>query len=210
MTTNDRKPRWSFYPGWIALSAISGPLAWWIAWLLISQIQRVVGSTVQVGGQSRITEDFLLGTILLPLFGLLTGLLQALLLRRTLPRMGWWIVATVLGWLLPFAVLRLLSVLLAPVLDVNSTQARMLLGMLIGGSMGLMQWLVLRPRVPNAAWWILASVLGWTTTALVTGETLSSTLDMLAVVLLPPIATGFALWLLLDRFQEQRTGTELS
>ena len=38
---------------------------------------------------------------------------------------------------------------------------------LIGGSIGLPQWLLLRQRVRRAAWWILASVLGWGVAVLV-------------------------------------------
>jgi len=197
VSTDSRKPKWFFYPGWVALSALSGPVAWWIAWLIISQVEKVVGDTIQIAGQTRITEDFLLGYILYPLFGLLTGLLQYLVLRRHLPQMGWWIAATVLGWLLPFAVMGLVSTIVPTSLDLGSTWARILLGMLIGGSMGLVQWLVLRLRIRYAAWWILSSVLGWTTTALVTGDTLSTVLDMLAVVLLPPMASSIALWFLL-------------
>ena len=155
-----------------------------------------------MAGQSRITEDYLLGYTLYPLFGLLTGLLQYLLLRRHFPKMGWWIVATFLGWLLPFVVLGLVSAILPASLDLRSTWAMVLSVVLIGGSMGLLQWLVLRPRVRHAAWWILASILGWGLVRLVTGESISNTVDALAVVLLPPIVTAVALWLLLDRLQD--------
>ena len=102
MITDSRKPEWYFYPGWVVLSAISIPIAWVIYWALISQVEKVMGGTIQVGGQTRITEDFLLLYILCPALGLVTGLLQYLLLRRYLLRMGWWITATTLGWSLAF------------------------------------------------------------------------------------------------------------
>ena len=70
MTTNSRRTKWFFYPAWVALSAISIPIAGAIAWALVSQVERVVGGTMQVGGHTRITEDYLSSTILLAVLGL--------------------------------------------------------------------------------------------------------------------------------------------
>ncbi len=198
--TDNRKPRWFFYPAWFVLSAISIPIAWNIAWAPVSLVEKVVGDTIQVGGRTRITEDFLMSYVLFPTLGLLTGFLQYLLLRRYLPRMGGWIAATAGGWLLPFAVIAPLGVLL-PSFDVNVILA----AALYGGSIGLIQWLVLRRRVRRAGWWILANVLGWEMAGLATGETISSTLDTLAIVLLPPIVTSIAWWLLLDRLPRRHS-----
>lgn len=205
VVTDNRKPGWFFYPAWVVLSASGVPVAWAIAWALVSQVERAVGGTIQVGGQTRIAEDFLLLYIFLPVFGVVSGFPQYLLLRRYLPRMRWWIAATVLGWLLPFAVLRLFSATLSPALDVDSMWFVVLAIALIGGSIGLTQWLVLRQRVRRAAWWILASVLGWGMVRLVADETISSTLDVLSFGLLPPVATSIALWLLLDKLPQRES-----
>ena len=198
---DNRKPKWFFYPGWVVLSGITIPIAWTIAWALISQVEKVVGGTIQVGGQTRITEDFLLSYILFPVIGLLTGFLQYLLLRRYLPRMVWWITATGLGWLLPLLIIRL-----SPPLNVSSTWFEVLVIGLMGGTIGLPQWLVLRQHVHHAAWWILASVLGWGMVRLVAGKTISSPLDILALGLLPPTAASIAWWLLLDRLSQRKGG----
>jgi len=179
------------------LSAISIPIAWVIYWALISQVEKVMGGTIQVGGQTRITEDFLLLYILCPALGLVTGLLQYLLLRRYLPRMGWWIATTTLGWSLAFIGGSLLYRASYTTLDVNSIGVVALRIVLVGGAIGLAQWLVLRRRVRYAAWWILANVLGWG--ALIVGETFSS---LLAFLMMPAIATSFALWLLLDKLPQ--------
>ena len=198
VVTGNRKPKWFFYPGWVVLSAISIPIAWVIAWALISQVEKAVGGTIQVGGHTRITEDFLLSYIFFPVLGLLTGFLQYLFLRRYLPRMGWWIAATVLGWLLPCVVFRLFYDISSSALDVSSVWFVTLAIALTGGFIGLPQWLVLRQRVRHAAWWILANVLGWGV-GLVAGKTLSNPLGLLAFGLMPPIAASVALWLLLDQ-----------
>jgi hypothetical protein len=202
----NRKPKWFFYPGWVVLSAISIPVAWVIAWALISQVEKVVGGTIQVGGQTRITEDLLSSYVFFPALGLVVGCLQYLLLRRHLPRMGWWIVATMVGWLLPFAVLRLGFATLSAALDANSMWSVAGVIVLIGGCIGLAQWLVLRQRVRHAAWWVPANVLGWGMAILVGGDTISSLLDVLAFGLLPPTTASIALWLLLDKLP-QREGS---
>ena len=117
----------------------------------MAQIGKAVGDTIQVGRQTHITEDFLLIYVFLPLMGLLTGLLQYLLLRRYLPRMGGWVVATLLGWLLLAVALYLVSTLVSRAVIVGTGWSTVLAMVLIGGALALPQWLVLRRRVPRAA-----------------------------------------------------------
>lgn len=202
MMTNNRKPGLFFYPAWVTLSSISIPIAWIIAWALISQVEKIAGGTIQVGGHTRITEDYLSSYIFLPVLGLLAGFLQYLLLRRLLPRMGWWIAATTLGLLSGLVGVRLLSRTLHDTLD--SIWLGMLMTTLIGGSMGLAQWLVLHQRVHHAAWWILANVLGWGVVGW-GAVTLSNQMVVPAVgiLLVPGITTSIALWLLLDRLPQR-------
>jgi hypothetical protein len=59
MTLINSRPRWFFYLGWIVLTVVSIPIAWVITFAIMSQIIKVVGGTIQVGGQRHITEDFL-------------------------------------------------------------------------------------------------------------------------------------------------------
>jgi len=198
MQTDNRKPAWLFYPGWVALSAISIPIAWAITWAIVSRIVQVVGERIQVAGESHITEDFIGGYVLLPMLGLLIGVLQYLLLRRYLPRMVWWIPATVLGWALPL-LLGLASVGWLPALAMDPVWSGALGFALIGASIGVCQWLVLRRRIHRATLWVLASILGWGMSGLVIGETISSQSDVIALALLPPTAVSLAWWLLLDK-----------
>ena len=194
---DNRKPEWWFYPGWVVLSAISMPIALAIAWAIMSQVVNAIGDTIQVQGQTHITEDFLFIFIVLPVLGLVAGLLQYVLLRRYLPRMAWWIAAAFLGWLLLSAVLgiaTLFSVAVHPAVFI----------LLIGGSAGLAQWLVLRRRVRRAALWILASVLGWGMPFLPHGA-IASQPGMLSVVLLPAIVASIAWWLLLGKLPRRES-----
>ena len=201
MITDNRKPEWYFYPGWIVLSVISFLVAWAICWALISQVEKIVGDTMLVRGQTHITEDFLFTYMYFPVLGLLTGFLQYLLLRRYLLRMGWWIATTALGWSLAFIGGSLLYRASYTTLDVNSMGFVALRIVLVGGAIGLAQWLVLRQCVQHAAWWILANVLGWGIAALVAGATY-----LLALSIIPAIATSVVLWLLLDQLPHKDKG----
>jgi len=200
MMTNNRKPKWFFYPAWVALMAISIPISFAIYWALISLITGAVGSTIQVGGQPHITEDFLLPYILWPALGLVTGFLQYLLLCRHVPRIGWWIAATTFGWSLGLIGGRFLYRTLYDTLDVSAIWFEILMTALAGGAMGVAQWLVLRQRVRHAVWWILANILGWGIVGW-GAATLSNQMVIPAVgiLLVPGIATSIALWLLLDQ-----------
>jgi len=199
MITNIRKPSWHFYLKWVALSSVSIPIAFAISWALLSLLTEGVGHTIQVGGQPRIAEDFLLPYILYPALGLVTGSLQYLLLRRHLPRIGWWIAATTVGWSLGLIASRVLTRTLGNTLTVNPIWFETLMTTLSGGALGLAQWLVLQKRVRHAAWWILANVLSWGVVGW-GAATLSNQMVFPAVVimLVPGCATVIALWLLLD------------
>lgn len=193
MIANSRKPKWFFYPGWVVLSTLSIPIAWLISGVIISQIERIVGGTIEVAGRTRITEDFLFDYVFFPTLVLLTGLLQYLLLRHYLPRIGRWVAATALGWLLGIAVVYLGYAVWPVALNANSVWS----SMLIGAVAGLAQWLVLRRWAPRAGWWALASVLGWGLVRLIAGEVFTSLLELLIIGAVPAAVTGLALWWLL-------------
>ena len=196
MTANNGQPRWFFYLGWVVLNFIAIVMAWYIAWALISPITSIVGGTIQVRGQSRITDDDMFLNVLLPTIGLLTGILQYTLLRRYLPHMAWWIAATFLGWLMPFATVYLLLT----VLELGNDTFSIMVGMfLIGATVAVPQWWMLRKRVRYASWWILAYGFGWSVTGLSSLVRLDNLFPvLLAFALMLAIATGFACWLLLD------------
>lgn len=79
------------------------------------------------------------------------GAAQWLVLRRHLPRAGWWVLATFLGMAVGFA---LVNVNFDP-MDIITP------GFVVGAPLGTTQWLVLRRHIPRAGWWVLAT-LGFT------------------------------------------------
>jgi hypothetical protein len=199
MIINNEQPRWFFYLEWVTLNVIAVVLAWYVALALISLIENVVGGTMQVGGQSRITEDFLFVYVLFPIIGLLTGILQYTLLRHYLPRMGWWIGATLLGWLLPF----LLGFVFTTFFTPDNSAFSIMLGMfLIGATISLPQWWILHQRVRQAFWWVVTYGAGWWLVGSLSLVTSDPFPVLIAIALIPTIATSIACWLLLGRFPE--------
>lgn len=192
----NKVPQRFFYLEWIVLNAMTVVMAWYIAWALISLIESVIGGTIQVGGQSRITEDFLFMYVLFPSIGLLTGIIQFVLLRRYLPRMTGWIAATFLGWLMPFAIGFIITRLFTP----GNSTVWIVLGMsLLGAMIALPQWWILRKRVRHASRWVLSFGLGWGMVGLLNLVTSEPFPVLLGIAVVPAIATSVACWILLDR-----------
>lgn len=196
-----KKPRWPFYLGWVVLNSLAVVAAGFVAWALLILITQVVGDRIQIAGESRITEDALLVYVLFPVIGMVLGFLQYLLLRRYVPRLIGWIPATFLGWLMPF----ITGFFLISVLGLGNDTFSLMLGLLlIGASIALPQWFLLRQRVRHAFWWILACAIGWGLVGLLNLVTSEPLPVLLAIGLLPAMATGLACWLLLDWYPEQQ------
>ena len=76
-----------------------------------------------------------------------------------------WTAATFLGWVTGNTILQSLSPLFmsARNIDIPFSQVIFLGTMMIGVSIGIAQWLVLRWRISEAGWWILISAATWAT-----------------------------------------------
>ena len=199
MTAIHRKPDWTFYPLWTVLSTVSIPITFVIYWVLIILVKEAVGSTILVQGHPRITEDYLLPYILYPLICLVTGILQFLLLRSHLPRIGWWVAATGLGWSVGLFGRWILYRTLCDIFDVRAIGFELLMTAFVGMSIGLAQWFVLHQRLRFATWWIPANIFSW----VVLGWGVASLsnqfiLPTLGILLVPGIVTSITWWLLLD------------
>lgn len=196
MIMNNDEPRWLLYPLWIIQSFLCIPIALLLNFIILTIITLLVGDFIYVNGVRRITEDYLYLYFFIPMVSLLTGAFQSALLRRYLPRMSGWVLATAGGWLLG-----ILLVLMPDWLHWRNgyqdlDQALLSLGLAIG----ITQWLLLRRRLSHAGWWIAATVVGWGLLALVTGDTLNQ-FGLLALGLLPASVTAAALALLMKQAQ---------
>ena len=197
MIANHEQPRWSFYLLWILLTMFCVPMAFFLNLIILRLIILFVGDFIYVNGVQHITEDYLALYAFVPLMGLLTGVLQYELLRRYLPHMGWWVAATIGGWLLG-AFLILLPGWLNPTNTVLSLDLAFLI---MGLSIGVGQWLLLRQRLPRAGWWIGANVVGWGILALVTKGNSMGQFGLFALGFLPACVTALVLALLIKQVQ---------
>lgn len=195
MIANDEKPSWFFYLIWIFLTFLSVPVAFFLDLVILRIITGFVGDFIYVNGVRHITEDYLGIFPFVPVVGLLIGVVQYGLLRRYLPRMGWWVLATIGGWLLGVLLIALPGLLNWTGESFNLDLAFILMGL----SIGVGQWLLLKGHLPRAAWWIVANVVGWGLLALITIGNSLGQFGLLALGLLPACATAAALALLMNQ-----------
>ncbi len=200
LMTINRKPAGFFYPAWIILTALCVPIAFYLYFVIIRGIMIITGDSIYLHGRGYPTEDFLFYFVFVPTAGILMGIAQFVLLRRYLPRMGWWVLATAGGWSLGL-VLILLGIF--NVLThfwgaetIYRSWAFVLAFSLLGLSIGCGQWLVLRRRLPRAGWWIGANVLGLGLLGLMTKDTRDQ--YWLLFFLLPACVTAATLALLMN------------
>jgi hypothetical protein len=128
--------------------------ATWFGWLLgipIIIVLALIGEAVHIGG-----AQFLVGAGM----GTGIGLMQARVIRRILPKAVLWICSCIVGLGAPF-LLTDLSKFVGWNLPYSLPAAIGLGGLLIG----IWQALILRSRLRQSGWWIVASVLGWTLAA---------------------------------------------
>ena len=87
--------------------------------------------------------------------GAAMGTAQWLVLRRRMAPVRWWVVASIVG----FGVGRLLGDAAAQ--GVSASLGYALSGAILGVSVGLAQWLILRRHAAQAGWWVPACGLAW-------------------------------------------------
>ena len=191
-----KKPEWSFYLGWIVLTSLSVPIAYFFSIITLKIITNIVGDYVFVNGVRHITEDYLAMYVLVPSVSLLTGALQYGLLHRYLTRMGWWVFVTVAGWFLGVLLIVLPGWLGWTDTPLNNLD---LIFLVMGLAIGLTQWLFLRRRLALAGWWIVASALGWGLLGLITPGKSLDQYGLFILGFLPACTTAAMLALLMNR-----------
>lgn len=193
--TIHKKPDWSFYVAWISVTFLCVPMAYLLDLLVLRIITSFVGDFIYVNGVQHITEDYLALYTFVPIVGLLTGILQYTLLRSYLPRMGWWILATIGGWFLGI----LLLMLIDQFVWARASFRLDYVFIMMGFSIGIGQWLILKQRLPGAGWWIIANIAGWGLLALITTGNSIDQYGLFTLGILPACVTGAVLVLLMKQ-----------
>ena len=125
----------------------------WLQWVLASILGFAVGAAI-----GNAVTDW----VSTALFGAVGGFMQWLVLRRRIASAGWWVLASTLGFAIaPIAAIAgVMAMSQVMSLDGNPMAAPILLGVLFGVLSAIMPWLVLRPQVVRAGWWVPAHLLG--------------------------------------------------
>ena len=189
-----KKPGWGFYPIWVLLTTISIPIAFILDLIILRVITRFVGDFIYVNGVRHITEDYLSTYTFVPIVGLLIGVFQYGLLRRYLPRMGWWVMATIGGW-----IMGLLLIFIPSWLQIWSIESFKLdlAFIIMGFSIGVGQWLLLRKRLSRSGLWVWANIIGWGLLSLLTPSNSIGQYGLLLLGFLPACVTAMVLVLLI-------------
>jgi len=160
-----------FWLLWIAASLPAFMLGTWLSFLTIN-----------------LFPNTLVRTALFALIGAGVGGLQALLLRRRVPELLWWVLVSAGGWALGFSF---------------ADRWGVYAGLTIGASLGLLQWMALSMSLQRALWWFPACLLGWGLGWFAAWQVDDSRsmlfylLYMLIIALVPAITGGAAMaWLL--------------
>jgi hypothetical protein len=175
----------------------------WIRWAIYSLLGLIVGMfgfvTVGIFAGDAIDSlpEFVFGVVLGAIFGSSFGIAQWRVLRRRLRPVAAWIGATVVGIVVGGAIIFGLMNGSDP--D-TSLLTKLGHGLVLGASLGIAQWLVLRTKLDDALLWVGISVVGWVAAELV-GVALSALVgppfNLLGLFLVGSVLPGVGMaWLL--------------
>ena len=147
--------------------------ALWFYWIMATTLGWLTGS-------------LFLSAIPIVISGAAIAAFQWAVLYKRIQKAWRWAIFSSLGWIAGY----ILFVILFP------ADMGFLLGPLLGGVVGIVQWLLLRKEVDWAGWWMIVSILAWTTGLMLMP-------GMLTSGALPGALTGLTL-VILFRFSSHR------
>lgn len=144
--------------------AISG-MRFWLWWLLATVVGYAVGFLAGF-----VFGHFLLGNVMLGIgVGAGVGGLQWLVLRRVVPRSGWWMLSTVAGLTVALVLYAVLHFISTYPFDLGWPWGVFgwAIALFVAGALiGVWQQRILREQVGRPVWWVVASAVGWGLSAL--------------------------------------------
>ena len=167
----------------------------WFWWVLASTVGYAVSSAAAmevlwavVGAPEFMAKGLAPGIRLAVVrTGAVVGVLQWLVLRREVSGTGWWVLASIVGWVMGTAAAGL-GLVLVGLQELSLELVNIVSGAVVGAAVGVLQWLVLRREVSGAGWWVLASIVGW-----VMGQAAHGAIGLPAVGAVSGAITGIAL-----------------
>jgi len=192
-------PNWMWAARWTLLMTVALPAAV----MTMTPLAALFLWFINLGGGAKLWPGINAGSLTTAGFGvafpLLMAALQWCLLRRFLPRAGWWFAATGGVLFLVFLVAAVVHVRISPI-SRNPNWSWWVFILTIGLALGLVQWLYLRRFLSNALWIILIDVLA-AGSILLAGGSFSRLYEVAGILILPGLVSGVGLWLLLRQFE---------
>ena len=193
---------WSFLLRWTLLSALGYALSFLLAFVAGWATGGILALFGIVGVAGGFILAFAVGGVLI---GCVVGIIQWLILRRYVPRAGWWILASAVGSGVSFAC----ALALAGAMNESWALGGLIGGVVGGAAVGVIQWLLLRYSLPRANLWVAASAVGWAVGMLIMGIAMGSAMGggggpagvrvgatgILAMAVVSGITGGALMWL---------------
>jgi hypothetical protein len=188
--------------------AHNSELKFWLMWVIASTAAIMLSFVVlyalvfiAIAISPSINEDRVFGLIMFPTIATIYGVLQWLVLRKRIPKSGWWILATIVGLVggvaLAVGAAQAFSHFTGQEEYWNFRSGLLILFLLIGFFLALVQLPILWRYFRGSFLWLLASMTGWLVLGLIMGSTIDRISDVFAIGLIPAMFTGFCLiWLL--------------
>lgn len=190
-------PDWRWLLRWIALTTAAIPAAMLLAAPCAAILLPIFNFGVDIG----IITSFDPG--ILSLFGFFIGFsltwsaAQWLLLRNYLSGARRWFIATGAGLLTSGIIAGTVAFIVSDV-DLASSWMLAIVLLLVGGAVGMAQWLILRRFLPNAFWIVIINIAAaWS--ILLVGRSITNYLELLVILILPGAITGTGIWWLLKK-----------
>jgi hypothetical protein len=183
-------------------------LKFWLMWVIASTAAILLSFVVLYGLiiiakviSPSINEDRVFGVLMFPIIATMFGVLQYFVLRKRIPKAGWWILATIVGLgggvALAVVAVQAFSHITGMEEYWNFQPGLLMLYLLIGFFLALAQLPILWRHFRGSLLWLLASILGWLVLGLIMGGTIGRISDVFAIGAIPAMFTGFCLiWLM--------------
>ena len=124
---------------------------------------------------------------------------QWLMLRKYLPLVRSWFLATGIGLLDARILIGVVASISNNLLEIPSSGKYVLLP-LIGVVIGIAQWVVSRKVLQNSIWILVIDVLA-ASSILLSGRSITSYVELIIILMLPGLVTGVGIWMLLKQSQ---------